>query len=574
MSTSSASDGTSTISAAVPSAGRSPRDARSSRDRTPASASLEESAPARWFRSRGGRGRSARRSARPRPADAARRAHPGPSSGSRRGPAAPARTRARAPSLIPRSAAALCPLVIVEHHRSVAAGDLLGAAVAVTTRTSFDRVGRRAIRTSENIASASARRGPGLISCASRCLASSRLLIGRIASVGIGRETVSYRQRRANCSVSSATRAGVAMRPSARRFQARRARRSVDRRRAHRADRRSGRDPVAGRRQPRALHERRRGGPFTTSPRTSGLTATTGAGLLAIAARSGSHRQDRANRDHRVRRTDHDRPCGCDRVHHLRCGRLDRAPWKSTSSTGPSALALDHELLKRPPRGPAPSRACGPAGRSSAAPVRARRGRGRSTRVRRSGAGAGAQRPRALEPDREIPVAEVEPDLDAELAQAVHHVERVAGEPPAALVDQVGEPERDEVRDRGRRSRRRSRCRRPCWRSRPARPGRPRRASRGRAWRRPYRRRGRRQACSQARDLDPRPDLVADVDRDEEGVSCSTIRAISSGAAVDRAQTRDQGHEPGQALLVLAAIAADQHVLVELVVEVASAAPR
>ena len=54
--------------------------------------------------------------------------------------------------------------------------------------------------------------------------------------------------------------------------------------------------------------------------------------------------------------------------------------------------------------------------------------------------------PRALEPDREVAVAEVEPHLARRARAARHHVERVAGEPPAALVDPVGEPERDEVR--------------------------------------------------------------------------------------------------------------------------------
>ena len=56
------------------------------------------------------------------------------------------------------------------------------------------------------------------------------------------------------------------------------------------------------------------------------------------------------------------------------------------------------------------------------------------------------QRPRSLEPDREIAVAEVEPHVDAELAQPVHHLECVPREAPAALVDQVREPERDQVR--------------------------------------------------------------------------------------------------------------------------------
>ena len=51
----------------------------------------------------------------------------------------------------------------------------------------------------------------------------------------------------------------------------------------------------------------------------------------------------------------------------------------------------------------------------------------------------------ATHADRQIAIAEVEPHLDAELAQPVHDRERVAAQAPAALVDAVGEPERDEV---------------------------------------------------------------------------------------------------------------------------------
>ena len=53
---------------------------------------------------------------------------------------------------------------------------------------------------------------------------------------------------------------------------------------------------------------------------------------------------------------------------------------------------------------------------------------------------------RAVQADRQVAVAEVEPDVLAERAQLVHRRERVAGEAPAALVDRVGEPERDEIR--------------------------------------------------------------------------------------------------------------------------------
>src|SRR5207237_336976 len=51
----------------------------------------------------------------------------------------------------------------------------------------------------------------------------------------------------------------------------------------------------------------------------------------------------------------------------------------------------------------------------------------------------------ALEPDREVSVTEVEPDLQAELSQPVHNRERVSPEAPAAVIDPVREPERDQV---------------------------------------------------------------------------------------------------------------------------------
>ena len=55
------------------------------------------------------------------------------------------------------------------------------------------------------------------------------------------------------------------------------------------------------------------------------------------------------------------------------------------------------------------------------------------------------EHPRALQAPREVAVAEVEPHLHAELPQRVHHRERVVAQTPAALVDQAGEPEGDEV---------------------------------------------------------------------------------------------------------------------------------
>ena len=53
--------------------------------------------------------------------------------------------------------------------------------------------------------------------------------------------------------------------------------------------------------------------------------------------------------------------------------------------------------------------------------------------------------PPSLQAPGEVAVAELEPDVHAELAQAVHDREGVAAQPPSALVDAVGEPEADEV---------------------------------------------------------------------------------------------------------------------------------
>ena len=58
--------------------------------------------------------------------------------------------------------------------------------------------------------------------------------------------------------------------------------------------------------------------------------------------------------------------------------------------------------------------------------------------ARREPAGAG-------EAEAEIAVAEVEPDVLAELPHRLHHGEGVVAQAPAALVDPVGQPERDEV---------------------------------------------------------------------------------------------------------------------------------
>jgi hypothetical protein len=59
--------------------------------------------------------------------------------------------------------------------------------------------------------------------------------------------------------------------------------------------------------------------------------------------------------------------------------------------------------------------------------------------------GARGEALRAVQADREVAVAEVEPDLLAERPELVHGVEGVVGQAPAALVDLVGEPKGDQV---------------------------------------------------------------------------------------------------------------------------------
>ena len=66
---------------------------------------------------------------------------------------------------------------------------------------------------------------------------------------------------------------------------------------------------------------------------------------------------------------------------------------------------------------------------------------------------------------REVAVAEVEPDVLAELAQAVHHVRRCRPRCPSRARRSGRRARTSRGRGRGRRSRRRSRCRRRCWRS-------------------------------------------------------------------------------------------------------------
>ena len=94
-----------------------------------------------------------------------------------------------------------------------------------------------------------------------------------------------------------------------------------------------------------------------------------------------------------------------------------------------------------------PARTCVRTGSSVAGSTRARHAERAPRLVDRLGQPRALREPpRAPQAQREVAVAEVEPHVLAELAQPVHHVEGVAAQAPAALVDAVGEPERHEVR--------------------------------------------------------------------------------------------------------------------------------
>ena len=111
----------------------------------------------------------------------------------------------------------------------------------------------------------------------------------------------------------------------------------------------------------------------------------------------------------------------------------------------PVGALADHELLEGAPAGGrADPGAHGVVAHRQHSRAHADRLVQARERRRRREAVLGAH-PRALQAPREVAVAEVEPHLRAELAQRVHHREGVAAQAPAALVDQVGEPEGDEV---------------------------------------------------------------------------------------------------------------------------------
>ena len=187
-------------------------------------------------------------------------------------------------------------------------------------------------------------------------------------------------------------------------------------------------------------------GPFRTSPPTIGLTATTGARRGEQRLADAGDGEDRGDRGERVGGADHDRARARDRREHLRAGlRLLGAAELEALDDALGALA-DHELLERAPAGGrADPGAHGVVAHRQHPRAHADRLVQARERRRRLQAVLLAQ-PRALQAPREVAVAEVEPHLVAELAQRVHHREGVVAQAPAARVDQVGQPEGDEVR--------------------------------------------------------------------------------------------------------------------------------
>ena len=105
-------------------------------------------------------------------------------------------------------------------------------------------------------------------------------------------------------------------------------------------------------------------GPLSARPPTNGLTATTGAGAAAQRLAHPGQGEDRADRDHRVRRADHDRVGLGDRLRapRRRAARA-RARAARRSSIGPSRALDDHELLERQLAAAAPSPRSPPARR-------------------------------------------------------------------------------------------------------------------------------------------------------------------------------------------------------------------
>ena len=227
-------------------------------------------------------------------------------------------------------------------------------------------------------------------------------------------------------------------------------------------------------------------GPLSTCPPTSGETATTGAGQPRSASRIPG-----TARIGPIEMTGFDGPTITARARRARprppaLGAAASAPRNATSSTGPAAPSriMNAWNGRHAPRALTHVRTGASAiGSTRAGTPSARRSSSIAVGERR----ALGQPPRPREADREVLVAEVEPDVLAERAQRVHHA-RTCRRAAPSRARRSGRPARtSRGPGRARRGRRGSRCRRRCWRSRRG-PRRRRRASRARAWRRRCRR--------------------------------------------------------------------------------------
>ena len=120
-------------------------------------------------------------------------------------------------------------------------------------------------------------------------------------------------------------------------------------------------------------------------------------------------------------------------------GRAAATPSNSTPSTGAARASAYQVLLQRPPAtGVANSRAHLVVAHREHAAGDAERLAQDAERLRQPRA-LGQPR-RALHAHSEVAVAEVEPHVLAQLSQALHHLEGVVAQAPAALVDAVGQP--------------------------------------------------------------------------------------------------------------------------------------
>ena len=154
-------------------------------------------------------------------------------------------------------------------------------------------------------------------------------------------------------------------------------------------------------------------GPFSTSPPTIGLTATTGRIGLAQRLADAGHGEDRRDRGERVRRADHDRSRGRDRLEHLGARRACSAPRNSRPSIGPAARWRIMNSWKAHQ----PAAALRTHVRTGSSLIGSTRAPTPIASLSRASAAVGGdalgEQPRALQAPREVAVAEVEPHVHA-----------------------------------------------------------------------------------------------------------------------------------------------------------------